>query len=276
MSDTKRAVIYKRVSTNEQAKEGYSLDEQERKCRAAIESKGWTCTHVYEDAGISGGTMERKDLQAMIADIERGNVDVVVIWKLDRLSRRQRDTLTIIEDILMANDVALMSLNETLDTSTPWGRAMIGILSSFNQMELENIRERMTMGRNSKAHKGDYAGGRVPFGYKAVEKQLVIEPKEAEIVRFIYDQYAAQSTYKQIAAELTKRRYLGRSGKPISTSTIQSILNNERTYHGYYRYGKDGEWVKGQHEPILTGAYKDERRYAPILEEAAAELGIVG
>ena len=145
MFEMKNACVYTRVSTAEQANEGYSIDEQERMCKAAIESKGWRYSGTFSDPGISGRTMDRPGLQSMIQAIGRKEVNAVVIYKLDRLSRKQRDTMTIIEDVLLKNEIALVSINETLDTSTPWGRAMIGILSSFNQMESENIQMRTAM-----------------------------------------------------------------------------------------------------------------------------------
>ena len=251
MSDTKRAVIYKRVSTPEQALEGFSLDEQERKCRAAIESKGWTCIDVFTDAGESGRTMERKDLQRMIEAINAGGIDAVVVYKLDRLSRKQRDTLYIIEDILLAHDITLVSLNETLDTSTPWGRAMIGILSSFNQMESETIQMRTTMGREAKAKEGGYAGGKPPIGYRASEGQLVVVPEEAEIVRLVYKlRREYDMTLVEIANELNKRGFRTKKGFEFRHSAIQTILKNEPTYRGFYQYGKDAK-TEGQHEAIL-------------------------
>lgn len=252
MKEIQNACVYTRVSTAEQANEGYSIEEQDKRCRAAIESKGWTYVGTYSDPGVSGRTMERKGLQNMMAEINAGRIQAVVIYKLDRLSRKQRDTMTIIEDVFLKNDVALVSLNETLDTSTPWGRAMIGILSSFNQMESENIQARTLMGREAKAKEGGYAGGKPPLGYKADNGELVIVPEEAEIVRLIFRLRQEGGTLIGIADELNKRGYRTRKGLEFQHSAIQNILNNEDTYRGSYRYGKAGKKV-GQHEPIITG-----------------------
>ena len=250
MFDIKRACVYTRVSTTEQANEGYSIEEQERMCKAAIESKGWTYVTTFSDPGISGRTMNRPGLQAMIDKIKSKEIEAVVIYKLDRLSRKQRDTMTIIEDVFLKNDIALISLNETLDTSTPWGRAMIGILSSFNQMESENIQMRTAMGREAKAKTGGYAGGKPPIGYKVANGQLVIVPEEAEIVRLVFQLKAEGGTLMGIAAELNKRGYRSKKGLEFKHSAIQTILNNEKTYRGIYKYG-NGEETVGQHEPIL-------------------------
>jgi len=249
MFEMKKACVYTRVSTAEQANEGYSIEEQERMCKAAIESKGWSFVGTFSDPGISGRTMNRPGLQDMLSEINKGNVEAVVIYKLDRLSRKQKDTMTIIEDVFLKNDIALVSLNETLDTSTPWGRAMIGILSSFNQMESENIQMRTAMGREAKANSGGYAGGKPPIGYKAENGSLVVVPEEAEIVRLVFQLRKEGGTYMGIAEELNQRGYRTKKGLEFKHSAIQNILKNEDTYRGNYRYGL-GNGV-GKHEPIL-------------------------
>ena len=251
MNENKNAYVYTRVSTPEQALEGYSIDEQDRKCRAAIESKGWTYAGTFSDPGVSGRTMNRNGLQQMITAIKAGKVDAVVIYKLDRLSRKQRDTMAIIEDVFLANDVTLVSLNETLDTSTPWGRAMIGILSSFTQMEGENIQARTAMGREAKAKKGGYAGGKPPIGYRADNGNLVIVPEEAEIVRLVFKlRRECDMTLMEIADELNKQGYKTKKGYDFRHSAIQVILKNEEIYRGNYQYGKENKQI-GQHEAIL-------------------------
>lgn len=250
MFEMKKACVYTRVSTAEQAAEGYSIEEQERMCKAAIESKGWAYVATYSDPGVTGRTMDRPGLQEMIKAIGRKEIEAVVIYKLDRLSRKQRDTMTIIEDVLLKNDVALVSLNETLDTTTPWGRAMIGILSSFNQMESENIQMRTSMGRMAKAEKGGYAGGKPPIGYRVSDGNLVVVPEEAEIVRLVFQLRKQGGTLIGIAQELNRRGYTTKSGNKFLHSAVQTILNNEQTYRGVYKYGKGNE-TEGQHEAIL-------------------------
>ena len=249
MEKVMKACVYTRVSTAEQANEGYSIEEQERRCRSAIESKGWRYVGTYSDPGVSGRTMDREGLTAMHLAIERGEVEAVVIYKLDRLSRKQRDTMTIIEDWFLSHEIALVSLNETLDTSTPWGRAMIGILSSFNQMESENIQARTAMGREAKAEKGGYAGGKPPIGYKSIDGELVIVKSEAEIVQLVFALREEGYTMANIAKELARRGMTSKKGNPFSTSSIQQILGNEEFYKGIYTYGSTKKM--GTHEPIL-------------------------
>lgn len=250
MYEMKKACVYTRVSTDAQGEDGkVSLPEQERMAKACIESKGWQYVRTFEDNGYSGRTTDRPALQEMLSEIEKGNIDAVVIYKLDRLSRKQRDTLTIIEEYLLKNNVDLVSLNETLDTSSPWGRAMIGVLSSFNQLESENIALRTAMGRYATAREGGYAGGKPPLGYKAVNGQLVIVPEEAEIVRLVFSLRESGATLKGITDELNNRGYRSKKGNEFKHSAIQTILNNESTYRGNYRYGKEGS--ENTHEPIL-------------------------
>lgn len=251
MFERKRACVYTRVSTEEQASEGYSIEEQERMCKAAIESKGWEYAGTFSDPGVSGRTMDRAGLRAMLDCINAGEVNAVVIYKLDRLSRKQRHTIELIEDVFVAKDVDLVSLNETLDTSSPWGRAMIGVLCAFNQMESETIEMRTSMGRKAKANQGGYAGGKPPIGYKAVNGELVVVPEEAKIVRLIYEmRYKRGMAMIPIAEELNRLGYRTKKGMEFKHSAIQNVLGNEDTYRGIYRYGKSGTG-EVTHEPIL-------------------------
>lgn len=251
MPDVRNACVYASVSTTEQEMGSFSIEEQERMGKATIESKGWQYIDTFIDTGVNELTMERPGLKAMIEAINSKKVNAIVINKLDRLSRKQRDTMAIIEDIFIKNDVYLLSIKETLDTSTPWGRAMIGILSSFYQMESENIQMRTAMGRKAKVEKGGYAGGKPPIGYRVLDGELVIVPEEAEIVRLVFKLRKEGETLIGIADELNRRGYTTKSGNKFLHSAVQTILNNEQTYRGVYRYGKGTE-VEDQHEPILT------------------------
>lgn len=250
MYEIKKACVYTRVSTDAQGEDGkVSLPEQERMAKAYIDSKGWEYVRTYEDNGYSGRTMNRPALTQMFSDIENGEINTIVIFKLDRLSRKQKDTLTIIEDIFLKKDIDLVSLNESLDTTSPWGRAMIGVLSSFNQLESENIALRTAMGRYATAREGGYAGGKPPLGYKAVNGELVIVPEEAEIVRLIFSLRAEGFTLIAIADELNKRGYRTKKGNLFKHSAVQTVLNNEETYRGVYKYGK--EKSEKSHDAIL-------------------------
>lgn len=250
MFEMKKACVYTRVSTDAQGEDGkVSLPEQERMAKACIESKGWRYVRTYEDNGYTGRNTNRPALQEMLNDVREGKIETIVIFKLDRLSRKQTDTMNIIENDILQHNVDLVSLNETLDTTTPWGRAMIGILSSFNQLESENIALRTTMGRYATAREGGYAGGKPPLGYKAVNGKLEIVPEEAEIVRKVFEMRANHMTMQAIADSLNEMGYRSKKGKEFKHSSIQTILANEDTYRGNYRYGKEGS--SNTHEAIL-------------------------
>lgn len=250
MFEMKKACVYTRVSTDAQGEDGkVSLPEQERMAKACIESKGWRYVRTYEDNGYTGRNTNRPALQEMLNDVREGKVEAIVIFKLDRLSRKQTDTMNIIENDILQHNVDLVSLNETLDTTTPWGRAMIGILSSFNQLESENIALRTTMGRYATAREGGYAGGKPPLGYKAVNGKLEIVPEEAEIVSKVFEMRANHMTMQAIADRLNEMGYRSKKGKEFKHSSIQTILANEDTYRGNYRYGKEA--CENTHEPIL-------------------------
>lgn len=251
MFEMKKACVYTRVSTDAQGEDGkVSLPEQERMAKACIESKGWRYIKTYEDNGYTGRNTNRPALQEMLSDVRDGKIEAIVIFKLDRLSRKQTDTMSIIENDILQHNVDLVSLNETLDTTTPWGRAMIGILSSFNQLESENIALRTTMGRYATAREGGYAGGKPPLGYKAVNGKLEIVPEEAEIIRKVFELRANRMTMQAIADSLNQMGYRSKKGKEFKHSSIQAILANEETYRGNYRYGKEA--CENTHEPILT------------------------
>lgn len=245
-----RACIYVRVSTEAQELEGYSLEEQERLCRSAIESKEWEYVRTYTDGGFSGKTVDRPALQEMLKDIESGKIDAVLIYKLDRLSRSQKDTVMLIEDYFLKNEVDIVSLKETLDTSTPWGRAMIGILAAFNQLDRETIVMRTTMGRRAKAKTGGYTGGRPPIGYKVENKELVVDEREAWIVREIFKMRKRKMSYRAIADTLERRGILGRDKAPIQYTTVGSIINHRELYLGKKKYA--GVETEGKHPAIIT------------------------
>ena len=240
--------LYSRVSTHEQAVNGHSIDEQQERMRKYCDAMNWRLFKFYTDAGCSGANTDRPALQAMIKDIQDGKISRVVVYKLDRLSRSQKDTLSLIEDSFLANNVDFLSITENFDTSTPFGRAMIGILSVFAQLEREQIKERMGMGKIGRAKKGLYhGGGHVPIGYRYTDGSLQIDPYEAMQIREIHDMFQNGMTYYQINEELHKRGYAHSYGT-WAVKTVKHALTND-VYIGTITY--DGEKFQGQHEPIL-------------------------
>ena len=176
MNENLTVGIYCRVSTQEQAREGYSIGEQEQRLRSLCNAKDWIVRDTYIDGGFSGGSMDRPALKRLLADINKKKIDTVLVYKLDRLSRSQKDTLYLIEDIFIKQNIRFYSMTENLDTSTAFGRAMIGILSAFAQLEREQIRERSMMGKHARAKEGYFhGGGFAPIGYKYEGKRLIVD-----------------------------------------------------------------------------------------------------
>ncbi|KEF40474.1 site-specific recombinase, DNA invertase Pin [Schinkia azotoformans MEV2011] len=250
-----KVAIYIRVSTDEQAKEGYSIPAQREKLAAYCKAQGWNEFEFYPDEGISGKDMNRKYLQLMLKDIEAGKINRVLVYKLDRLSRSQRDTLTLIEDYFLKNKVEFVSLTENLDTSTPFGRAMIGILSAFAQLEREQIGERVSFAQEKKVRSGKWKGGMPPYGYKLVDKELVIDDEEARTVRLIF-KLSRRFGFLTIAKRLKGKT---RKGGDWHVDTVRDIANNP-VYAGYLTYNKDDykkpprekKLFEGVHERIIS------------------------
>lgn len=239
-----RTAIYIRVSTQEQATEGYSIQAQTERLQAYCKAKGWGIFHIYTDAGFSGSNMERPALSQLLNDVEDGRVDCVLVYKLDRLSRSQKDTLHMIEDVFLDHGCDFVSMSENFDTSTPLGRAMIGILSVFAQLEREQIRERMAIGRTERAKSGLWQGGGwIPIGYDYVDGRLVPNPIRAAAVRDIYNLFLSGTPITSIKLAVNKKYALD-----LSDTTVHSVLSH-RLYVGDIVWR--GEIYKGQHEPLI-------------------------
>lgn len=242
-----RIATYVRVSTQEQALEGYSIDAQKERLSSYCKAKGWTLSAEYVDGGFSGSNLDRPQMQRMISDISKGLFDCVLVYKLDRLSRSQKDTLYLIEDVFLQNNIAFVSLNENFDTSTPFGRAMVGILSVFAQLEREQIKERTRMGleeRIKKGHHHSYA----PFGYRLTENGLVIEPAEAEVIHKIFEMLRDNYSFQQIKDHIVKCFPEYPSFSTSKSNKISQIAHNI-TYGGYVKFGD--AICKGTHEAII-------------------------
>lgn len=236
----RKTALYIRVSTDAQFEEGYSVDAQKEKLAQYCKLKDIEDYEFYIDGGWSGSNIERPEIKRLITDIKAEKIDAVVVYKLDRLSRSQKDTVYLLEDVFIPNGCAFISLNENFDTSTPYGKAMIGILSVFAQLERENIRERTRMGMYERVKSGLWmGGGRVPFGYDYDrEKNTLIPNEKAEQVRQIYQLYLQGYSTTQLAGMFDV------SGD----QHISAILDRE-TYLGRIRFR--GEVVDGCHEAII-------------------------
>lgn len=239
-----QAAGYIRVSTENQL-ENYSIEEQSQRIAAYCKAKGWPLFKLYTDGGYSGGNVNRPALQEMLHDIRQGKLQTVVVYKLDRLSRSQKDTLTLIEDEFLSHHVDFVSINENFDTSTPLGRAMIGILSVFSQLEKDQITERFTMGRIGRSKAGYFHGGAYPpFGYCYRDGLLTIDPYQAEAVLRVFSLFLSGKSLHAIQREMEKD-FPGR----WSAAKVRGILQNS-VYIGKVKFA--GEEYDGLHEPILS------------------------
>lgn len=240
MADKKTTALYLRVSTNSQFEEGYSIEEQEKKLRAYCDSRDYNNISVYTDGGWSGSNLERPQIKKLISDILNHKVQRVLVYKLDRISRSQKDTLFLLEEVFRPNDIDFISLSENFDTGSPYGKAMIGILSVFAQLERENIRERTRMGMYGRVKSGKYPGGNaIPFGYDYdANKGELIPNDDADKVREIYDLYLQGYSTTQLA----------RIYSLCSDRHVTNILDRV-TYIGKILY--NNEIIDGIHEPLI-------------------------
>lgn len=251
MEQRKKAAIYIRVSTDAQREEGYSIDAQKEALTAYCISKQISNYEYYIDGGFTGSNLNRPEMQRMIEDAESGRLSHVVVYKLDRLSRSQKDTLYLIEDVLNPHQVAFVSLNESMDTGTPMGRLMLGILSAFAQLERENIRERTRMGMRERVRAGYWmGGGKIPFGYDYDEAQGILVPNaDADRVREMYRLYLEGYSPQNIADMM---------GLKYDRLVIQIL--KRKTNIGVIVY--QGEEYPGRHEPLISREVYEETMLA--------------
>lgn len=239
--------LYSRVSTKEQVN-GYSIDEQKERMEAYCVAKGFKSYKHYSDPAFSGGNTKRPALQDLLNDIENGLIDGVIVYKLDRLSRSQKDTLILIDDYFIKNNCFFISICENFDTDSPFGRAMLGILSVFAQLEREQIKERMTMGREARAKDGLWHGGaNAPIGYDYINGNLVPN-EDAKTVKKIFEDFVAGKPRNRIVTELSHKGITHKKGayNPVN---VRRMLNND-VYIGNITF--NGQVFKGKHDPLIA------------------------
>lgn len=242
--------LYVRVSTQEQAKEGYSIGEQVERLTKYCEAMGWDIYRTYTDGGYSGGNTDRPALQEMIRDVKANKFDKVVVYKLDRLSRSQLDTLYLIEKIFLANSTDFVSMSENFDTSTPFGRAMIGILAVFAQLEREQIKERMSMGKEARAKEGKWNGGStepIGYDYDPAKDLLVVNDYEAMQIKELVELFLKGTPLRTIETLFKEKGYTQKHGN-WTPKTMRRLMRS-KIYLGYIHY--KGEYYKADHDPIL-------------------------
>jgi len=252
--------IYGRVSTEEQAQEGFSIAAQKEKLTAYAHSQDWEIYEYYIDEGISAKNTDRPALQRLLQDVRNRRLDVVLVYKLDRLTRSVLDLYQLLQEF-DRYDVKFKSATEVYDTTTAIGRLFITLVAALAQWERENLAERVRFGQEQMVHEQKRPGGRPPFGYDLQQGTLVINPQEAPIVREIYAKYLDGAGLEGIARDLNNRGITTKAGNRWSKTTVQLLLQNP-VYYGSLRwnYAKGGskknapdEWViiEDVHDPII-------------------------
>ena len=240
MSDQQLVLGYSRVSSEEQAAHGISIEAQ-RNILEGYAAMTSSRIRIFEDAGYSGKNTNRPALQQLLAACRSGSVSAVVVWKLDRLSRSLRDTLTIIEDVFQPRNISLVSVTESIDTSTPSGRMMLNLLASFAQLEREQDSDRVVMAHKHLARDCKYLGGHIPLGYCVDdEKNYHLDPDAAPVVRRAFEMYMSRAGYTAILEYLNSQNLKSSRKTPFKKSDLNFMLRNE-IYSGTYvrRLGAD-------------------------------------
>lgn len=245
-----RVALYPRVSTLEQATEGYSIGEQVERMTKFCEAKGWEVYKIYTDAGYSGASLDRPALQDIIEDAEKDVFDMVLVYKLDRLSRSQKDVLYLVEDVFDKHGIFFSSMTENFDTSTPFGKAMLGILAVFAQLEREQIKERMAMGKDARAKIGKWNGGRmIPIGYeydKLKDKFMVNDYEAMQYIELV-DLFLKGESFRKIETIFAEKGYAHKHGAWVPR-TMRNVLRS-KMYLGYLKYNQ--QWYKSDHPALI-------------------------
>lgn len=227
-----KVACYLRVSTADQIK-GFSLDDQRERLEAYCKAQGWDDYTFYMDDGESATTIDRPGMRRLIRHVEEKKIDVVIVMKLDRLSRKQKDVLYLLEDVFDKNGVSFVSATEPFNTGTPLGKAMIGVLAVFAQLERDMIVERTVGGKLQRIRGGKWHGGHAPFGYRWPDggDDLEIVPDEAETVREIFKRFIDGDSYSSISKWVQDKH----PSYTFEASIIKRIISRP-TYSGKMFY----------------------------------------
>lgn len=258
-----KVALYVRVSTEEQADEGYSINGQIKVLEEHCKNNSYQVVKVYKDEGISGKSTNRPSLKELLKDSESNKFDIVMVWKISRLSRKQLDFLNIIEH-LKKHNVSFYSFSDNVDASNPMGIAMLQMMGTFAELERNTILENVKMGMTQRAKEGKWNGGSV-LGYSSKDKKLILNENEANLVKHIFDLYISGKGFKAIASQLNHEGYKTKRNAYFSTNSIRQVITNP-LYAGFIRFNQVENWseqrrkgksnnpitVKGEHEPIIS------------------------
>ena len=267
-----RCAIYTRKSSEEGLEmEFNSLDAQREACEAYITSQkaeGWALIRDrYDDGGFSGGTLDRPALKQLIQDVEAGLIDVIVVYKIDRLSRSLMDFARLVE-VLDRNNVTFVSVTQSFNTTTSMGRLTLNILLSFAQFEREVIGERIRDKFAASRKRGMWMGGYVPMGYDVKDRKLVINEAEAGTVKMIYERFLEVGSASVLARALQGEGVKNKQGNRIDKGFIYKLINN-RVYIGEAVH--KGTAYPGEHQALIDRALWD--RVHAVLKISPRERG---
>ncbi len=253
-----RCAVYTRKSSEEGLEQEFnSLDAQREACEAYIASQraeGWVLVEDrYEDGGVSGGTLDRPALKRLLADMGAERVDVVVVYKIDRLSRSLSDFFKLV-DQFERNNVTCVSVTQSFNTTTSMGRLTLNMLLSFAQFEREVIGERIRDKIAASRRKGMWMGGFVPLGYDVKDRKLVVNEVDAKKVRLIFERFTKIGSATTLVRALRDEGVTGKYGKLVDKGYVYKLLNN-RTYIG--KAVHKGTIYPGEHEAIVSQALWD-------------------
>lgn len=272
-----KVAIYCRVSTEEQAEEGYSIGEQERLLRDYCEKNQYQVTEIYSDAGISGKDIShRPAMRKLLQDATEKKFNLVISWKINRLSRKLIDAIKIV-DTLEKYGITYRSFSEPFETDTPAGKMQFQMMALIGEFERSTIAQNVKMGMCAKARSGEWCGGVAPLGYKWVlmedtknssrqKSKLEIDKKEAETVRLIYELYASGKGYKAIANQINKAGYRSKRGNTFSVAQLRTILTNP-VYIGKVRFNVRRDWNEKRRHNINPDPIIVDGIHEAIIEE---------
>ena len=262
-----RCAVYTRKSSEEGLDQAFnSLDAQREACEAYVlsqKAEGWLLVpDRYDDGGFSGGTLERPALKRLLADIEQGRIDVVVVYKIDRLSRALMDFARLVE-VFDRQKVTFVSVTQSFNTTTSMGRLTLNVLLSFAQFEREVIGERIRDKVAASRRKGIWMGGHPPLGYDVKDRRLVVNEAEASTVQMIYERFCKVGSATTLARALLQEGVTTKRGKPLDKGFLYKLLNN-RVYVGEAVH--KGTPYPGEHRAIVSHQLWD--RVHAILKES--------
>lgn len=246
-----RVAAYTRVSTAGQVGEDkYGLEAQKNDIREYCEAHDMEIIAWYTDEGESGAKWRPGFDEIVFGEVTNPPIEAVIVAKNDRVARDVHVYFAY-KGLLMRKNIQLISVAEDFGAFGVYAPILEAFNGVMNAIERDSINKRMEGGRKAKSKKGGYSGGQPPMGYKVENGYLVINPDEAEVVRFIFQRKAEGKSMLSTVKALNEAGFKTRKGNDFVISTVQSIVNNEKTYRGWYKYGPQGNWCPGMHEPIL-------------------------